>query len=336
MHSTFRMEWRPAEVVPQAFGEVLMENKVVATYLRRADFEQWCLGEGCPGCWYLRTGQVRQQAHSDACPKRIEGLLKGDAMGAARLAAADERINRAAADAVEGHAVKDLGVRGTLKRATCRPESESQKKIALDTEQESTVLYGGSSTSGDQNASTSDATRANNEEHVGGDVTMEGDSAQWRSPKLSGARQQKRITTKREPCEVGDEQSNVTEQHVPRRSSGKTAPQERAVAVTTQEALDGSCEKTMRIANVENNALNWVSISSAGVLDMTHCDFGVRSARDEMRQFLEAVSRMSSLGLTRIRKRDVRSKTRTTWNSCAICTKRKQHAVATYQKRTRE
>ena len=61
-------------------------------------------------------------------------------MGAARLAGADERINRALADAVERHSAKDPGVRGTLKRAsaTCHPESEPQKKIALDTEQEST------------------------------------------------------------------------------------------------------------------------------------------------------------------------------------------------------
>ena len=59
-------------------------------------------------------------------------------MGGARLAAADERINRALADAVERHAAKDLGVRGIVKRAsaTCHPESESQKKIALDPEQD--------------------------------------------------------------------------------------------------------------------------------------------------------------------------------------------------------
>ena len=112
-----------------------MENKVVRTYFRRADFEQWGLSEGCPECRYLRTGQKRQQAHSEACRKRIEGLLKEDSMGAARLAAADERINRALADAVERHAAKDPGVRGILKRAsaTCLPESESHKKIALDT-----------------------------------------------------------------------------------------------------------------------------------------------------------------------------------------------------------
>ena len=93
-------------------GEVLVENKVARTYLGRADFEQWGLTEGCPGCQYLRTGQERQQAHSEACRKRIEGLLKGDSMGAARLAAADERTNRALADAVERHAAKDPGVRG--------------------------------------------------------------------------------------------------------------------------------------------------------------------------------------------------------------------------------
>ena len=86
---------------------MLVENKVARTYLRRADFEQWSLGEGCPGCRYLGTGQGRQQGHSEACRKRIEGLLKGDSMGAARLAAADERINRALADAVERHAAKD-------------------------------------------------------------------------------------------------------------------------------------------------------------------------------------------------------------------------------------
>ena len=93
-------------------------------------------------------------------------------MGGARLAVADERINRALA--VERHAAKDPGVRCALKRAsaTCHPESESQKKIALDTGQESTprpsVSNGGSSASGTrpsaatktaQDTDTSDGTR---------------------------------------------------------------------------------------------------------------------------------------------------------------------------------
>ena len=112
--------------------------------------------------------------HSAACWKRIESLLKRYSLGAARLAAADGRIDRALADAVERHAAKDPGVRGVLKRAsaTCHPESESPKKIALDTEQESTprpsVSHGGSSASGTrsstatgtaQDADTSNVTR---------------------------------------------------------------------------------------------------------------------------------------------------------------------------------
>ena len=72
----------------------------------------------------------------------------------------------------------------------------------------------------------------------------------------------------------------------PRRISGKTTPQGHAVAVTTQEASDGSREETVRVANIENNSLTWVSISSAGAFDMTNCDFSERGARDEMRHII--------------------------------------------------
>ena len=54
---TYKSEWRDArKMVPRDPGEVLMENKVARTNLRRADFEQWGLSEGCPGCRYLRAG----------------------------------------------------------------------------------------------------------------------------------------------------------------------------------------------------------------------------------------------------------------------------------------
>ena len=108
---------------------------------------------------------------------------------------------------------------------------------------------------------------------------MGGDSADDNSaghPNPSGSVSRRRITAKREPREVRVDQSCITEQHVPRSLSGKTTPQGHAVAFTTQEALDGSREQTVRIANVENKALNWVSISSGGALDMTHCDFSVK------------------------------------------------------------
>ena len=128
--------------------------------------------------------------------------MKGDSAGCARLAAADERINRALADAVEKHAAKDPGVRAILKRT----ESESLKKIALDTGQESTprssVSYGGSFASGTrpstatrtaQDADTSDVTRGTGPElaqgviqpsssdDTGGDVATEEENAAERS-----------------------------------------------------------------------------------------------------------------------------------------------------------
>ena len=94
-----------------------MENKVARTYLRRADFEQWGFSERCPGCRHLKTCQGRQQAHNGACRKRIEGLLKSYLAGSARLATADERINRALA--------RDQGSRseGHTKEGQCCPSS---------------------------------------------------------------------------------------------------------------------------------------------------------------------------------------------------------------------
>ena len=233
---------RPAEFVPRFPGEVLMDSRVARTSFRRADFDQWGLSEGCPGCPYLRAGQGRQQTHSEACRRRKEALLRGDSSGSARLAAADERVNRALADAVERHATKDPGVRGILKRASVvrHPESEPQKRFALDTEQDPTphpaVLYGGSSapgaqpsitTSTDQYTGTGDVTR---EARTGptqdvirasssddsGDVVMREDNADEKSAS------RRRITTMREPRDVRDAQTSVTEQHVPGRISGKT------------------------------------------------------------------------------------------------------------------
>ena len=121
-HSTSNSEWRG----PRRWCLASQETCRTRTYLRRADFEQWGLSEGCPGCRCLR----RQQAHSEACRRRIEGLLEGESTGSARLAAADERINRALADVVERHAAKNSGMRCILKRdsAVCHPESEPQRK----------------------------------------------------------------------------------------------------------------------------------------------------------------------------------------------------------------
>ena len=128
-------------------------------------------------------------------------------------------------------------------------------------------------------------------DNTAGDVAMKGgnvDESGAGNSNPSGPDSRWRITTIREPREVRGEQSSTIGQHVPRRISLKTKLSEHPVAVSTQEAADGYREKTMRVANIENNTLNWVSISSAGALDMTHCDFSVRSAGDEMRHIIES------------------------------------------------
>ena len=124
-------------------------------------------------------------------------------------------------------------------------------------------------------------------------------------------------------------QSIATEQHLPRRILRKTTPQDHAVAVTTQEASDGSRGKTMRVAIIENSTLNWVSISSAGALDMTHCDFSGRSARDEMRHIIGSCEPDVVIGSDNDQHTGSRKKDKGQVASCASCMKRKWRAVAT-------
>ena len=169
MHSTSRngeargdgasLSWRSADGKPSC-EDVPSQSKL------RTMGSQWTMVlENCPGA--TATSQ-RSMSEVD------RSLLRGDPSGSARLAAADERISRALAEAVGRHVTKEPGERGILKRASAvrRPESEPQKKIALDTEQElpphAPVSYGGSSASGaqasiatsiDQNTGAGDVTR---------------------------------------------------------------------------------------------------------------------------------------------------------------------------------
>ena len=183
----------------------------------------------------------------------------------------------------------------------------------------------------DQGTGTSDVAQSGSEEHNDDDVAMDGDGADddsARHPNPSGSDSRRRITTKREPREVRVEQSGTTGQHVWRRLFGKTTHQRPAVAVTTQEALDGSREKTMRIANVENNALNSVSISSGRALEMTHCDFSGRPARDEMRHIIGS-SEPDVIGLTGIGTGVQKEGQGSHRIFCASCTRHRLRAVDT-------
>ena len=181
------------------------------------------LSEGCPGCRYLRTGQVRQQAHSEACRKRIESLSRK----ATRLDPHDwlrltEEPTVQWLMQLNYSPTKDPGMRGTLKRTSVgHPESESRKKVALDTEQDLTTtsfslprrIISIRCTTQRHHKHRPERQherrdeRGENKTHKqqgsrGGGVAMEGNSEDENSPRHpnpSGSDSRRRITTKREP-----------------------------------------------------------------------------------------------------------------------------------------
>ena len=219
------------------------------------------LSEGCPRCRYLRTGQGRHEAHSEACRKRIEGLLKGDSSGSARLAAADERINRALADAVERRwcclssriGASEENCDGHRAGLDTTPFSLLRRIISIRCTTSITTSIDQNIGTGDVARETrtgpmQDVTRASSSDDIGDDVVMRDDNADEHRaeyPSSSGSDGRRRITTKREPREVRDAQTSVTEQPFPRRISGETTLSEHPVAVTTQEASDVSREKSI-------------------------------------------------------------------------------------------
>ena len=103
---------------------------------------------------------------SEACRRRIGAFLRGDSSGSARLAAADERINRALVDAVERHATKDPGTRGILTRATLSVIPSHDPNTGT-----------GDVTREVRRGPTQDATRASSSDDTSEDVVMREDSA---------------------------------------------------------------------------------------------------------------------------------------------------------------
>ena len=95
-----------------------------------------------------------------------------------------------------------------------------------------------------------------------------------------------------------------------------------------QEALDGSREKTMRIANVESNALNWVSISSVGALNTTHCGLSVRSPRDELRHIIGSSEPDVIIGSEKDQNRGAGGRTKITEFLCELYEAQVARAVA--------
>ena len=138
-----------------------------------------------------------------------------------------------------------------------------------------------------------DVTRTSTNNDAGDDVVTNGTQAdEHRAEHLrsSVTDSSKKITTKCEPREVRDEQTSITEQHVPRRMSVKTTPSEHTVEVTTQEATDGYRGKNENLARREQHIeLGAKFIGST--LVTTNCGVSFRSERDEMRHYRNETAR---------------------------------------------
>ena len=154
--STFKSDCRdPLRWCLVPWARFSMDNKVARTYTRRADFTSGVSVRGVLECWYLRTGQGRQQTHSETGGRRLECLLKGDSSGSARLAR---------------HATKNPGMREEGQcllpsRVGASEENRGGHRGGLDT---TALSHGGPSassaqpsvtTSTDENSGTGDAMR---------------------------------------------------------------------------------------------------------------------------------------------------------------------------------
>ena len=94
-----------------------------------------------------------------------------------RLVAADERVDRALANAVERHTTKDPGMRGTLKGASvfCHPESEPAVTCGSSSASQNTGT--GDVTRDVGTGPTQDVTPTSSNGDIGDDVVMREDKA---------------------------------------------------------------------------------------------------------------------------------------------------------------
>ena len=200
---------------------------------------------GCPGCNAIKDNK-RAQAHSDRCRMRIEEGLRTTPHGAERLDRRNEVINEALAEEVRrGEQRKKRSDRAIVavpetepaasaapepREAPVEPEANPKRRLLM----KSASLTASGSGQQRQKRSIPDDESGMQVEDTPETGTGEGTA----SPAAPSANIRRRIAVKSEP-----------------------------VAVTTQEAIDGHCEKAVGIASVEQIELgNIMELSITGHL----------------------------------------------------------------------
>ena len=88
---SFKFEDRAADTQAQATKE-FAEPSARRRGITQADLEKYGVTPGCPGCLAKQRGEIAKRGHSEACRKRIEGMMRHDVEDKKKIEVADERI----------------------------------------------------------------------------------------------------------------------------------------------------------------------------------------------------------------------------------------------------
>ena len=81
---SFRFEAKTAEVQVQPAKE-MAEPASRRRGITQTDLDKYGLTPGCPGCLAKQRGEIAKRGHSEACRRRIEGMMKDDVDDRKRL-----------------------------------------------------------------------------------------------------------------------------------------------------------------------------------------------------------------------------------------------------------
>ena len=97
---SFRFEAKTAEVQVQPAKE-MAEPASRRRGITQTDLDKYGLTPGCPGCLAKQRGEIAKRGHSEACRKRIEGMMKDDVEDRKKIEASEERITHHIARRIE-------------------------------------------------------------------------------------------------------------------------------------------------------------------------------------------------------------------------------------------
>ena len=198
---------------------------------------------GCQGCNAIKDNK-RAQAHSDRCRERVERCLRITPQGAERMHRRNEVINEALAEEVRR---ADQRKRRADDAAPKMPEPEPATLAALDPKE--CPVEPDPYPKGRLLMKSAPSAASHSGQHKEKDSAMNTEAG----------------TQFRDPMEMSTVGGTRSPTALPANTRRRVSTHSEFVAVTAQEAIDGSREKVMRILSVEQVELgNIIKLSIMG------------------------------------------------------------------------